>query len=181
MSDVDTIECGHSSKSAAGSIAAAGNARPAPSTIVNAEGYEFSDDQSRIDAEVVHQFLTDSYWSPGIPRETVERAIKGSWSFGLYAPGGAQIGFARLITDYATYAYLADVFVLDPYRGKGLARWMIEEIFANSVTRGLRRITLATRDAHDLYKKVGFTPLARPGIFMEIARPDIYRTEGMRK
>lgn len=182
MSDIGQIERDTPAKNtAADAIAALKDARPAPSTIANAEGYEISDDPSRIDTGVVHGFLTASYWSPEIPRETVERAIKGSWSFGLYAPGGAQVGFARLITDYATYAYLADVFVLDACRGKGLARWMMQEIFATSVTRGLRRITLATRDAHDLYRKVGFTPLARPEIFMEIARPDIYRIEGRRK
>lgn len=182
MSDMDQIDRGtRAGIAAADTVSARKDARPAPSTIANAEGYEISDDASRIDVEVVHGFLTASYWSPEIPRETVERAIKGSWSFGLYAPDGAQAGFARLVTDYATYAYLADVFVLDAYRGKGLARWMMREIFANSVMRGLRRITLATRDAHDLYRKVGFAPLARPEIFMEIARPDIYRTEGMRK
>lgn len=153
--------------------------RPAPIALKNANGFEISDDPSRIDAEVVHAFLAASYWSPEIPRKTVERAIKGSWSFGLYAPGGEQVGFARLITDYATYAYLADVFVLDACRGKGLASWLMETIFAQPATRGLRRITLATRDAHTLYGKVGFSPVARPEIFMEIVRPEIYRSEGI--
>lgn len=152
--------------------------RAAPVTVRNADGYEISDDPSRIDVAAAHAFLSQSYWSPDIPLETLGKAIVNSWSFALFAPAGEQIGFARLITDYATYAYLADVYVLDTYRGRGLARWLMETIFSQPQTCGLRRITLATRDAHSLYEKVGFTPLARPEIFMEIARPDIYRSEG---
>jgi len=152
---------------------------PTPMSIANEDGYEISDDRARLDLAVVHEFLTGSYWSPGIPRETVERAVAMSWCFGLYAPHGALIGFGRLVTDYATYAYLCDVFVLDAYRGKGLGRWLMQTVFAHEATRGMRRITLATRDAHELYAQVGFAALSRPEIFMEIVRPDIYRPEGM--
>ncbi|MEZ5893779.1 MAG: GNAT family N-acetyltransferase [Parvularculaceae bacterium] len=148
-------------------------------TIANEEGYEISDDRARLDLAAVHGFLAGSYWSPGIPRDTVERAVEESWCFGLYAADGGQAGFARLVTDYATYAYLCDVFVLDAHRGKGLGRWLMQTIFAHDATRGMRRITLATKDAHELYRQVGFTPLANPARFMEIARPDIYQMQGM--
>jgi GNAT superfamily N-acetyltransferase len=148
--------------------------------IADAAGFEISDEKARLDPGVIHHFLTETYWSSGITPDIVKRATEGSWCFGLYAPNGAQAGFARLITDYATFAYLADVFVIEEYRGRGLGAWMMETIFSHPATRGLRRIVLATRDAHQLYKKVGFAPLSKPEIFMEIARPDIYRPEGMR-
>ena len=152
--------------------------RSSPITDTNENGFEVSDDPQRIDGAAAHAFLSKAYWSEGIPAATLREAIENSWCFGLFAPAGAQIGFARLITDYATYAYLADVYVLPEYRGQGLASWLMEAVFAQPATRDLRRIMLATRDAHKLYKKVGFTPLAKPEIFMEISRPESYRSEG---
>ena len=136
--------------------------------------YEISTDAKRLDLDVVHGYLTRSYWSPGIPRETVERAIFNSLCFGVYDKSGAQVGFARLITDKATYAYLADVFILEEHRGKGLAKQLMDTIIAHPEVQGLRRWTLTTRDAHELYARYGFTPLGNPTRFMERHDPDVY-------
>jgi len=135
--------------------------------------YEISTDPARLNVGVVHAFLTNSYWARGIPLETVERSILNSLCFGLYH-GGRQIGFARVITDQATFGYLADVFVLEAYRGRGLSRWLMECIVGHPDLQGLRRWILLTRDAHGLYRQFGFTPLAAPERYMEIHRPDIY-------
>jgi len=136
---------------------------------------EISTSRERLDVAVIHAFLAESYWSPGIPRETVERAIAGSLNFGVYR-NGRQIGFARVITDGATFAYFADVFVLPDYRGAGLATWLMTTALTHPALTGLRRCLLVTRDAQALYARCGFTPIARPERFMEITRPDIYRT-----
>jgi GNAT superfamily N-acetyltransferase len=130
-------------------------------------------DRARFDVDVVHGFLRRSYWSPGVPRDTVERAIAGSLAFGLFEHD-RQIGFARTITDGATFAYLADVFVLEGHRGRGLGVFLMECVLAHPSLQGLRRFTLATRDAHDLYRRFGFTPLAAPDRFMERFAPDVY-------
>jgi len=137
--------------------------------------FEISDARDKLDIGVIHGFLTASYWSPGIPREIVERAIANSLSFGLYERG-AQIGFARVVTDRATFAYLADVFVLPPHRGQGLASWLVGTALTHPALQGLRRLLLVTRDQHKLYAQFGFEPLARPERFMEILKPDIYAT-----
>ena len=137
------------------------------------DGLELSDDPARLDLDLMHQELSQTYWSPGLPRSVMERAVSNSWCFGLYKPEVGQIGFARLVTDHATFAYLADVFVLSAYRG-GTGRWMMDQIFALPELAHLRRIMLATRDAHSLYAGVGFEPLAAPETFMQIVRPDIY-------
>jgi len=136
--------------------------------------YTVSTDVSRLHLDVIHGYLTNSYWSPGVPRDIVERAIKGSLCFGVYE-GKRQVGFARVVTDYATYGYLADVFILDELQGKGLGTWLMEVIMAHPNLQGLRRFGLVTQDAHALYEKVGFQPLANPDRHMEIVRPDIYR------
>lgn len=138
------------------------------------DGFALDDAHDRLDLGVIHRFLADSYWARGIPRDVVAEAIAGSWSFGLYAPAGDQAGFARLVTDRATFAYLADVFVLEAYRGRGLGKWMVAAIMALPELKGMRRILLATFDAHSLYAREGFGPLARPERMMEISRPDIY-------
>lgn len=127
----------------------------------------------QMDLDVIHSFLCDSYWAKGIPRETVEKSIWNSLCFGLFA-GNAQIGFARVISDYTTFAYLADVFVTPEYRGQGLAKWLMECIMAHPELRGLRRWLLITRDAHGLYAKSGFKPFAHPERLMEIHSPTIY-------
>ena len=122
---------------------------------------------------MVHQFLTKAYWSPGIPLGLVRRSIKGSLPVGVY-DGRRQVGFARVITDYATYAYIADVFVLEEYRGRGLSKLLMKSIMSHPKLQGLRRWSLVTRDAHGLYKQFGFQPLASPERYMEIVRRDVY-------
>jgi len=135
--------------------------------------YEISTDPQRIDVAAVHAFLAQSYWSPGIPREVVERAIANSLCFGVYR-GAQQAGFARVVTDKATFAYLADVFVLEPHRGKGLSKWLMAFITGHEALQGLRRFLLATKDAHGLYAQFGFEALANPSRMMESLKPDIY-------
>ena len=128
--------------------------------------YLVTTDKARLDLEMVHGFLKTSYWASGISADVVMRSVKNSLAFGLFR-GDEQVGFARVVTDYATFAYLADVFVLEPHRGQGLGRWMMEVVFSHPDLQGLRRWMLATRDAHGLYRRYGFTELERPQIFME--------------
>ncbi len=135
--------------------------------------YVVTTDQVRLDLAAIHAYLKESYWSPGIPFGIMERAVRNSLAFGLFH-GEAQIGFARVVTDRATYGYLADVYVLEPHRGHGLATWLIECVCSHSELQGLRRFALATRDAHGLYRKFGFRELANPSQQMEILRPGIY-------
>jgi len=138
------------------------------------DGYTISTDKARFDVAAIHAYLTRSYWSPGIPRAVVEKAIAGALCFGLFSEQCNQVGFARMITDCATFAYLADVYVLEEHRGKGLGKWIVETILAHPSLQGLRRILLATRDAHALYARFGFEPLATPESFMSIHRPNVY-------
>ena len=128
--------------------------------------YLMTTDKARLDLAVVHSFLKTSYWAAGISADVVERSVENSLTFGLFADG-EQVGFARVVTDYATFAYLADVFVLEPHRGQGLGRWMMEVMFSHPELQGLRRWMLATRDAHELYRKYGFIELKNPQTFME--------------
>lgn len=137
------------------------------------DGFVVSDDPTRLDLDVIHGYLSRSYWSSGIPRETVERAARNSLVFGLYSPGG-QVGYARVITDRASFAYLCDVFVLESHQGRGLGQWMMEVLLAHPGLQGLRRFLLATRDAHSLYARYGFQPLSVPSRFMERHDPDVY-------
>lgn len=116
---------------------------------------------------MVHGYLTRSYWSPGVSREVVRRAIENSMPFGVYHRDGRQVGFARIITDKATYAYLADVFVLEEHRGLRLSKFLMEVIVAHPDLQGLRRFALATKDAHGLYAQFGFAPLTQPERHME--------------
>ena len=140
----------------------------------NIDGFLFSTDKHKLDLKYVHDFIsTKSYWAKGIPREVVERSITNSLSFGIYHHHN-QVGFARIVTDYATFGYLADVFVDEAYRRKGLSKKLMEFIFTLDELSNLRRIMLGTRDAHNLYKKYGFKQLASPDRFMELHRPDIY-------
>ena len=137
------------------------------------DGFTISTDRSKLDREAIHGFLAGSYWATGIPREVVDRSIEGSLCFGVF-DGESQVGFARVITDSATFAYLADVFVLELYRGRGLAAWLMECILAHPDVQGLRRWMLLTRDAHPLYRKSGFRDLAHPERVMEMTFPGIY-------
>lgn len=135
--------------------------------------FEISTDPARIDLVAVHAFLTNSYWAAGIPLETVEHSIRNSLCFGIYR-GNRQVGFARVITDRATFAYLGDVFVLPEYRGQDLSKWMMECIMAHPDLQGLRRWSLLTRDAHGLYRQFGFRELKSPQRWMERHDPEIY-------
>lgn len=134
------------------------------------DGYEISTDQGRLDIGAVHAFLTESYWSPGVSIERVERAARGSLAFGLYAPTGDQVGYARAVTDAASFGWLADVYVLDAHRGKGLGVWLVETVLAHPDLAGLRRVTLATKDAHGLYERFGFEVLPQPERYMILHR-----------
>ncbi len=136
--------------------------------------YTISTDPSLLDLDVIHGYLVRSYWSPGIPRQIVATAIAHSLCFGVYHHA-QQIGFARVVTDQATFAYLADVFILEPHRQQGLSKWLVAVIQAHPALQGLRRFLLATLDAHGLYAQFGFTPVAKPERMMEIARPNIYQ------
>lgn len=144
--------------------------------VASRDGYEISTDRRRLDLDVVHGFLRGAYWSPGVPRNVVERAIEHSLCFGLYAPGGEQVGFARVVTDRAAIAYLADVFVLPVHRGRGLGVWLIETVLAHPDLQGLRRFELATADAHALYARFGFAPFRQPErqLVIERAADELY-------
>ena len=133
-----------------------------------------STDPARLDPDLIHNFLTNSYWAKGIPREIVARSIAHSLCFGIYDGKGAQVGFARVISDFATIAYLGDVFVLESHRGLGLSKWMMECIMLHPALQGLRRWILLTRDAHGLYSQFGFTPVKAPECYMELERPGVY-------
>lgn len=140
-------------------------------------GYRISTDQSELDFEVIYTFIASSYWAAGIPRDTLKKAIANSLCFAILTEAGAQVGFARLITDKATFAYLADVFVLEAHRGKGLSKWLMKHILAHPELRGVRRTLLATRDAHALYAQYGFTPVPNPESMMQVWRPEIYQKQ----
>ena len=138
------------------------------------DALQVTTDKDRLDIELIHRFLsTEAYWSRGIPRATVERAIAGSLCFGGYLDG-RQVAFARVITDGATFGYLADVFVLPERRGQGHARTLMAAVMAHPKLQGLRRLSLATSDAHELYAAFGFTAPTRPQTLMEKLDPDVY-------
>ena len=141
-------------------------------------GYYISTDKSRLDLAVIHNFLTTSYWAAGIPIETVKKSLEHSLNFGVYEEG-KQVGFARVITDYATFAYIGDVFILEDYRGQGLSKWLMQVIADHAELQGLRRWVLLTRDAHGLYRKTGFTEPVNPERYMEKIFPDIYKNGEM--
>ncbi len=132
---------------------------------------------ARLDIEIMHGFLKDAYWCRDIPIETLQRAVNGSLNFGLYTEsksGPVQVGYARAVTDRATFSYLSDVFVLPPWRGRGFGRWLVECALAHPELQGLRSWMLATSDAHDLYRRLGFTS-STDGKIMTRTDLDIYR------
>jgi GNAT superfamily N-acetyltransferase len=137
--------------------------------------YEISTDTHRLNVEVIHKFLTESYWSPGIPRAIVERSIENSLCFGVYHCTG-QVGFARVVTDKSTFALLADVFILNEHRGRGLSKWLMRCVVGHPDLQGLRRFLLMTSDAHGLYRQFGFEEIGNAWRFMEVLRQDIYRS-----
>src|SRR5215213_2973578 len=136
--------------------------------------FTISTDRNRLQIEAIHRFLAEeSYWARNRTREQTERAIKNSLPFGVYK-GENQIGFARVVTDYATFAYLGDVYILEEYRGRGLSKWLMDVIINHPDLQGFRRWILATRDAHALYEKFGFSALKAPERWMEKAAPNAY-------
>jgi len=136
--------------------------------------FYISTEKEKMDIDLIHSFLTRSYWAEGISKEIVRRSIQGALCFGVFE-NDKQVGFARMITDKATFAYLADVFIIEEYRGLGLSKWLMEFIMSYPDLQGLRRMILATRDAHELYKKFGFTLLNNVDRWMHIHYPDVYR------
>ena len=138
--------------------------------------YEITTESTRFDLDVIHRYLNEqSYWAPGIPREVVERSIRHSLCFAIFESATrAQVGFARVTTDRATFAYLADVFVLPAHRGRGLSKRLMQSVLAHPELQGLRRWMLATRDAHGLYAEFGFTALPQPERFMQRYDPEVY-------
>jgi GNAT superfamily N-acetyltransferase len=127
------------------------------------DGYEIDTDSVRLDRDAVHGFLETAYWSAGLPREVLDRSIEHSVCFGIYAPDGTQSGFARVVTDRATFAWVCDVFVVPEHRQRGLGVWLMEAMVEHPELQGLRRWLLATRDAHELYRKTGYRTLAETG------------------
>jgi GNAT superfamily N-acetyltransferase len=136
--------------------------------------FVISTDLARLDIDAIHGYLRRSYWAENIPRAVVEKAVAHSLCFGVYA-GERLAGFARVVSDYATFAYLCDVFVLEEHRGEGLAKWLLAAILAHPELQGLRRWMLVTRDAHGLYRQYGFQPARHPENVMEITHPGIYK------
>jgi ribosomal protein S18 acetylase RimI-like enzyme len=136
--------------------------------------YVISADPDKIDLDAVHAYLTRAYWCEGIPKHLLAKAIAGSLCFSLF-DGDRQIGFARVVTDRATFAYLCDVYVVEEYAGRGLGKWLIQEMQSHPDLQGLRRFVLVTRDAQGLYSQFGFQPLENSARYMEIVRPDIYK------
>jgi len=139
------------------------------------DGYLLSDDPALLDVDAVHAFLSSCYWAAGIPRDIVARSLQNSLSIGIYTPQRQQVGLARVVTDFATFAYLCDVYVLEPHRGRGLSKAALRFIAAHPRLQGLRRFQLVTADAHGLYAQFGFTPLSQPERYMEKRDPDVYR------
>jgi GNAT superfamily N-acetyltransferase len=138
------------------------------------ENYSVSTDNTMLQLSVIHENLAKSSWAEGIAIDVVKKALENSLNFGLYE-GARQIGYGRFITDYATFAYMADVFVIDEFRGKGLGRWLVECMLNTTGVDHFRRIILATSTASWLYAKLGFLVPTNPNLFWQINRPDIYK------
>lgn len=131
------------------------------------DGFVADDDAARVDLDVIHGFLSTSYWSPGVPREVLARSVANSLNLGVYLED-AQVGYARAVTDRATFAWIADVFVLPDYRGHGLGRFVVSTLLEHPELKGLRRVMLATADAHELYQSYGFAQLANPDRYLAV-------------
>jgi GNAT superfamily N-acetyltransferase len=165
------------SPSGVGPGARATDAAGDPHEVARQGDFFISTDPGLLDLPLIHDFLANrSYWAAGRPLEVVRRALGNSLCFGLYERG-RQVGLARVVTDRATFAWLCDVFVLEEYRGRGLSKWLIECVMGDPALRRLRRVLLGTRDAHGLYERYGFAPLADPTRFLEVFRPDVYQAD----
>ncbi|EJL6400756.1 GNAT family N-acetyltransferase [Vibrio navarrensis] len=138
------------------------------------EEYRISTNQDDFDFEVIYRFISQSYWAKDIPKDTLQKALDNSLCFGVLERTGKQVGFARLITDKATFAYLADVFIVEDSRGKGLSKSLIASVVSHPDVQGLRRMVLATRDAHGLCAQYGFKPIENPEVLMQIWQPNVY-------
>jgi N-acetylglutamate synthase-like GNAT family acetyltransferase len=143
--------------------------------------FKITDNKDDMDIDAIHEYLSRSYWAKNVPKSVVTKAVENSLCFTVLAVDTnatdskeKQAGFARLITDYATFAYLADVYILEEYRGEGLSKKMMQKIIEHPELQGLRRIMLATKDAHGLYEQYGFTALTDQTMFMQLWTPDIY-------
>ncbi len=140
--------------------------------------YRITDNKDEMDIDAIHRYLTHSYWAKGVPKSVVIKAFDNSLCFAVIVENDnnktEQVGFARLITDYATFAYLADVYILKEHRGRGLSKLMMKQIINHPQLQGLRRMMLATRDAHGLYKQFGFTEVTEQKMFMQLWAPDVY-------
>ncbi|CZF85413.1 GNAT family N-acetyltransferase [Grimontia marina] len=139
------------------------------------ESFRVSNQLEHMNIDLIHQMISESYWAKGIPKATLEKALVHSLCFGVFDENNTQVAFARMITDRATFAYLGDVFVVEERQGEGIAKVLMDSIVAHPDLQGLRRTMLATRDAHGLYEKYGFTPIANPDSLMQIWHPDIYK------
>jgi GNAT superfamily N-acetyltransferase len=146
--------------------------------VVSADGFVADDDPGRLDLDVIHASLRTTYWAPNVPRAVVERSLANSLVLGLYTPDGAQVGMARAVTDRATFAWIADVFVLPEHRGGGHGTFLVSTLLEHPDLQGLRRVMLATADAHELYRKFGFAELARPDSYLVVQQNpvDLYGT-----
>ncbi len=139
------------------------------------QGFRISTDRNELDFDVIYQFISQSYWAKGIAKSTMQKALDHSLCFGVFSAEQQQVGFARLITDYATFAYLSDVFIVEQYRGCGLSKFLIETVVSHPDVQGLRRMMLATSDAHGLYAQYGFKPIEQAQTFMQVWQPNIYQ------
>ncbi|WPC76361.1 GNAT family N-acetyltransferase [Vibrio porteresiae] len=139
------------------------------------QGFSVSTDQTKLDFDVIYPFISSTYWAKGIPQATLKKAITNSLAFGVYTDDNQQVGFARVITDKATFAYLSDVFILPQFQGIGLAKLLMKNIVEHPDTQGLRRFMLATSDAHGLYAQFGFEQITNAQSFMQIWQPTIYQ------
>jgi GNAT superfamily N-acetyltransferase len=146
-----------------------------PLSLRHVGSYTICDDPARLDLRAIHAYLNRAYWSAGIPFEIVERAVRSSLCIGAYDRAGAQVGLVRLISDYATFCYVCDVYVLEEHRGQGLSKAMLGMAMEHPMLQGLRRWSLVTADAHGLYRHFGFQAVAQPERHMERLQPDIYR------
>ncbi|HCH5088079.1 GNAT family N-acetyltransferase [Vibrio parahaemolyticus] len=140
------------------------------------QGFRITTLLDDMDLGVIYEFISNSYWGKGITRERLEKSLRHSFCFAVLDDENQLVAFARLITDRTTFAYLADVFVVEAHRGKGISKWLISEIVAHPELQGLRRMMLATRDAHGLYEQFGFTPIAPVENFMQIWKPNVYQS-----
>ncbi|WP_076414109.1 GNAT family N-acetyltransferase [Shewanella sp. UCD-KL12] len=141
------------------------------------QGYRISTDLVEMDIDIIHAVISESYWAKGIPKTVLQKALNHSLCFGVFTDvqdGDKQVGFGRMITDRATYAYLADVFIVDEYRGRGLSKLLMNAIVDHPDLQGLRRMVLATRDAHGLYAQFGFKPVPNPEVLMQVWQPNVY-------